>query len=96
MELKAVRSDLTQDELPHSVLEGLVGGFLGAVVFAKLPEVKERPARTCIWMLTSTEKKTPNLAAIQLAVRTLEKSPVPGAPTVEFLIWQVHQGYARQ
>ena len=33
MELKAVRSDLTQDELPHSVLEGLVGGFLGAVVF---------------------------------------------------------------
>ena len=96
MELCAVRLDLTLVELPLSAIEGLVGGFRGTVVSEKLPKVKANLAAASIWMLTLAEKKTPNLAAIQLAVRTLEKSPVPGAPTVEFLIWQVHQGYARQ
>ena len=96
MELCAVRSDLTLVELPLSVLEGLVGGFPGTVVFGKLPEVKENPAAACIWTLTLAEKKTPDLDAIELAVWTPEKSPQPGAPTVGLLIRQVHQGYARQ
>jgi hypothetical protein len=95
MELCAVRSDLTLVELPLSVLEGLVGGFWGTVVSGKLPNVKENPAAAYIWMLTLVEKKTPDLDAIELAVRTLEKSPPLGAPTVGLLIWQVHQGYAR-
>ena len=74
MELYAVRSDLTLVELPLSVLEGLVGGFRGTVVSRKLPKVKENPVAACIWMLTLVEKKMPDLDAIELAVRTPEKS----------------------
>ena len=48
MELCAVRSDLTLVELPLSVLEGLVGGFWGTVVFGKLPNVKENPTAAYI------------------------------------------------
>ena len=96
MELCAVISDLMLVELSLSVLEGLVGGFLRTVVSGKLPEVKENPVAACIWMLTLVEKKMPDLDAIKLAVRTPEKSPLPGAPTVGLLIRQVHQGYARQ
>ena len=95
-ELCAVRSDLTVVELPLSVLEGLVGGFLRTIVSGKLPKVKENPAAACIWTLTLAEKKTPDLDAIELAARTPEKSPLPGAPTVGLLIQQVHQGYARR
>ena len=58
MELWAVRSDLMLVELPISVHEGLVGGFLGTVVSGKLPKVKENPAAASIWMLTLAEKKT--------------------------------------
>ena len=82
MELCAVRSDLTLMELPLSVLEGLVGGFRGTVVSGKLPKVKANPAAVSIWMVTLAEKKAPDLAAIELAIRTPDKSPVPGAPTV--------------
>ena len=96
MELCAVRSDLTLVELPLSVLEGLVCGFRGTIVFGKLLEVKENLAAAYIWTLTLAEKKTPDLDAIELAARTLEKSPLPGAPTVGLLIRQVHQGYARR
>ena len=83
-------------ELPLSVIDGLVGGFRGTVVFGKLPKVKANPAVASIWMLTLAEKKTPDLDAIELAVRTPVKSPLPSTPTVRLLIWQVHQGYARQ
>jgi hypothetical protein len=83
-------------ELPLSVIEGLVGGFRGTVVSWKLPKVKANPVVASIWMLTLVEKKTPDLAASVLAVRTPEKSPLPGAPTVGLLIRQVHQGYARR
>ena len=93
MELCAVRSDMMLVELSLSMLEGLVGGFRGTVVSRKLPKVKENPAAACIWMLMLVEKKTPDLDAIELAVRTPEKSPIPGAPTVGLLIRQVHQGY---
>ena len=96
MELCAVRSDLTLVELLLSVLEGLVGGFLGTVVSGKLPKVKENPVAACIWMLTLAEKKTPDLDAIELAARTPEKSPLPGTPTVRLLIRQVPQGCARR
>ena len=90
MELCAVRSDLTLVELPLSVLEGLVGGFLGTVVFWKLPQVKESPVASCIWMLTLADKKTPDLDAIKLTAKTPEKSPLPGTPNARLLIWQVH------
>ena len=96
IELCAVRSDLTLVELPLSVLKGLVCGFLRTVVSGKLPKVKANPAAASIWMLTLGKKKTSDLDAIELAVRTPEKSPLPGAPTVELLIRQVHQGYARR
>jgi hypothetical protein len=96
MELCAVRLDLTLVELPLSVIEGLVGGFRGTVVSGKLPKQKANPAVASIWMLTLAEKKTPDLDAIKLAARTPEKSPLPDAPTVELLIRQVHQGYARR
>ena len=96
MELCAVRSDLTLVEMPLSMLEGLVGGFRGTVVSGKLPKVKANPAAASIWMLTLAEKKTSDLDAIELAVRTPEKSPLLGAPTVRLLIWQVHQGYAQR
>ena len=76
MELCAVRSDLTLVELPLSVLEGLVGGFRGTVVSRKLLKVKENLAATCISMLTLVEKKMPDLDAIELTVRTPEKSPL--------------------
>ena len=90
MELCAVRSDLTPVELPFLMLEELVGGFLRTVVSVKLLMVKENPAAACIWMLTLVDKKTHDLDAIELAVRTPEKSPLPGAPTVRLLIRQVH------
>jgi len=77
-------------ELPLSVIDGLVGGFRGTVVFGKLPKVKANPVAASIWMLTLAEKKTPDLAAIELAARTPEKSPLPGAPTIELLIRLVH------
>ena len=96
MELCAVRSDLTLVELPLSVLEGLVGGFRGTVVSGKLAKLKENTAVACIWTLMLVEKKMPDLNAIELAVRTPEKSPLPGAPTVRMFIRQVHQGYARR
>ena len=96
LELWAVRSDLTLVELPLSMLEGLVGGFRGTVVSGKVPKVKENPAAACIWTLMLVEKKTPDLDSIELAARTPEKSPLPGAPTVGLLIQQVHQGYARR
>ena len=83
-------------ELPHSVIEGLVGGFRGTVVSGKLPKVKANPVAASIWMLTLAEKKTPDLDAIGLAIRTHEKSPLLGAPTVGLLIWKVHHGYARR
>ena len=82
-------------ELLLSMIEGLVGGFRGTVIFGKLPKVKENSAAASIWMLTLAEKKTPDLDAIDLAVRTPDKSPLPGAPIVRLLIRQVHQGYAR-
>ena len=88
--------DLTLVELPLSVIEGQVGGIRGTIVSEKLPKVKANPAAASIWMLTLTEKTTPDLAAIELAARTPEKSPLFGAPTVGLLIRQVHQGYARQ
>ena len=88
--------DLTLVELPLSVIEGLVGGFRGTVVSVKLPKVKADPAAASVWMLTLAEKKTPNLAAIELAARTPEKSRLPGTPTVGLLIRQVHQEYARR
>ena len=94
MELGAVRLDLTLVELPLLVIEGLVRGFRGTVVSGKLPKVKTNLVAASIWMLTLAEKKTPDLDAIELAVRTPEKSPLPGAPTVGLLIRQVHQGYA--
>ena len=89
-------SSETRRVIELSVLEGLVGGFLGTVVSGKLPKVKENPAAACIWMLTLVEKKTPDLDAIELAARTPEKSPLAGAPTVGLLILQVHQGYAQR
>ena len=95
MELCTVKLDLTLVELPLSVLEGLVGGFRETVVSGKLPKVEENPAVACIWMLTLVEKKSPDLDAIKLAVRTPEKSPLPGVLTVGLLIRQVHQGFAR-
>ena len=76
-------------ELPLLVIDGLVGGFRGTVVFGKLPKVKANPAAASIWMLMLAEKKTPDLAAIELAARTPEKSLLPGAPTVGLLIRQV-------
>ena len=82
-------------ELPLSVLEGLVGGYLGTVVFGKLMKVKENSTAACTWMLTLAEKKTSDLDAIKIAARTPEKSPLPGAPNVGLLIRQVHQGYVR-
>ena len=96
IELCAVRLDLTLVEAPLSVIEGLVGGFRGTVVFGKLLKVKANPAAASIWMLTLAEKKMPDLNAIEIAVRTPEKSPLPGAPTVRMFIRQVHQGYARR
>ena len=69
-------------ELPLSVIKGLVGGFRGTVVSGKLPKVKANPAAASIWMLTLAEKKMPDLATFELATRTPEKSPLPGAPTV--------------
>ena len=89
MELCAVRLDLTLVEAPLSVIEGLVGGFR-TVVSGKLPKVKANPAAASIWMLMLAQKKTPDLAAIELAARTPEKSPLPGVPIVRLLIWQVH------
>ena len=83
-------------ELPLSVLEGLVGGYLGTVVFGKLMKVKENSTAACTWMLMLAEKKTPDLDAIKIAARTPEKSPLAGAPTVGLLILQVHQGYAQR
>jgi len=65
--------------------------FLG-----KLPKVKANPAAASIWMLTLAEKKTPDLDAIELAVRTPEKSPLPSVPTVGLLIRQDHQEYVRR
>ena len=91
MELCVVRLDLTLVEVLLLVIEGLVGGLRGTVVSGKLPKVKANPAAASIWMLTLAEKKTSDLAA-----RTPEKSPLPIAPTVGLLIWQVHQGYARR
>ena len=73
---------------------GLVGGLRGTIVSGKLPKVKVKPAAASIWMLTLAEKKMPDLDAIELTVRTPEKSPLPGAPTVGLLIRQVHQEYA--
>ena len=90
------REELTLVELPLSVIEGQVGGFQGTIVSEKLPKVKANPAAASIWMLTLAEKKMPDLDAIELAVRTPEKSPLPGAPTVGLLIRQVHHGYARR
>jgi hypothetical protein len=58
--------------------------------------VKANPAAASIWMLTLANKKTSDLDAIELAVRTPKKSPLPSAPTVGLLIRQVHQGYARR
>jgi len=95
MELCAIRLDLTLVELPLSVLEGLVGGFWGTVVSGKLTKVSENSVAACIWTLMLVEKKTPDLDAIEMAVRTPEKSLLPGAPTIGLLIRQVHQGYAR-
>ena len=96
MELCAIRLDLTLVELTLSVMVGLVGGFRGTVVSGKLPKVKANPAAASIWMLTLAEKKTSDLDAIELAVRTPEKSHLPGAPTVGLPIRQVHQGHARR
>ena len=96
LEIGAVRSDLTLEELPLLVLEVLVLGFLGTVVSKKLQKVKENPVVACIWTLTLAEKKTPDLDAIELAARTPEKSPLPGTPTVRLLIRQVPQGCARR
>jgi hypothetical protein len=62
------------------VIEGLVGGFRGTVVSGKLPKVKADPAAASVWMLMLAEKKTPDLAAIELATRTPEKSPLPASP----------------
>ena len=90
MELCAVRLDLTLVELPLSVLEGLVGGFRGTIVSGKLLKVKENPAAASIWMVILAEKKTPDLDAIELAVWTPEKSPLPDAATIGLLIRQVH------
>ena len=73
-----------------------MGGFRGTVVSGKLPKVKANPVAASIWMLTLAEKKTPDLDVIELVVRTPEKSPLPGVPTVGLLIRQVHQGYARR
>ena len=95
MELCIVRLDLTLVEVPLSVIEGLVGGFQGTVVSEKLPKVKANPAAASIWMLTLAEKKMPDLDAIELAVRTPEKSPLPSVPTVGLLVRQVHQWYAQ-
>jgi len=95
MELCTVRSDLMLVELPLSVLEGLEGVLRGTVVSGKITKVKENLAVACIWMLMLVEKKTPDLDAIEMVVRTPEKSPLPGAPTIGLLIRQVHQGYAR-
>ena len=92
MELCTVRLDLTLVELPLSVIEGLVGGFRGIVVFGKLPKLKANPAVASIWMLMLAEKNTPDLAAIELAARTPEKSPLPGAPTVGLLIRKSTKG----
>jgi len=88
--------DLTLVELPLSVIEGQVGGFRGTIVSEKLPKVKANPAAASIWMLTLAEMKTPDLYAIEFAIRTPEKSPLPGAPTVGLLIWEVHLSYARR
>ena len=82
-------------ELLLSMIEGLVGGFRGTIVSRKLPKVKANPGAAPIWMLTLA-KKTSDLAAIELAIRTHEKSPLLGAPTVGLLIWKVHHGYARR
>ena len=86
MELCAIRLDPTLVELPLSVIEGQVGGFRGTIVSEKLPKVKANPAAASIWMLMLAEKKTSDLDAIELAVRTPEKSPLPSAPTVGLLI----------
>ena len=65
VELCAVRSDLTLVELLLSMLEGLVCGFRGTIVFGKLLKVKENPAAACIWMLPLAEKKTLDFDAIK-------------------------------
>ena len=44
MKLGAVRSDLTLEEEPLSVVEGLVGGFRGTLVSMKIPKVIETDA----------------------------------------------------
>ena len=56
MELYVVRSDLTLEEEPLSVVEGLVGGFRGTIVSGKLPKVKEKLAVASIWMAMLVEK----------------------------------------
>jgi len=71
----AVRSDLTLEEEPLLVVEGLVGGFRGIMISGKLPKVKENPAVASIWTATLAEKKTPLLNATELAARTPEDPP---------------------
>ena len=90
MDLGKFRSDLTLVVVLLLKVEMLELGCLGTVIFGKLPKVKEKQAATSIWMLTLAEKKTPDLAATELAARTPEKSLLPGAPTVGLLIRQVH------
>jgi len=52
MELGWVRSDLTPVEVQLSKVEALEVGFMGTVVFRKLPKVKEKPAAATICMAT--------------------------------------------
>ena len=75
---------------------GAGGWVLGNRSFRKTTESKGEFGGGLYWMLTLAEKKTPDLDAIELAVRTPEKSPLPGAPTVRLLIRKVHQVYARR
>ena len=52
VELGWVRSDLTPVEVQLSKVEALEVGFMGTVVFRKLPKVKEKPAAASICMAT--------------------------------------------
>jgi hypothetical protein len=59
-----------------------------------LPKMMEWPAAAWICSVPCAEKKMPDLDAIKFTERTLE-IPLPGVPTVGFVLQQVHQGYAQ-
>jgi hypothetical protein len=69
-------------------------GLLGAFISGKSSKMMEWPAAAWIYSVTRAEKKMSELLAIKLTKMTLE-IPLPSAPTIRFVIWQVHLRYAQ-